>query len=125
MGKAILVMAGDHGVVNEEVSAYREVITVEMVRSFLKSGAGINVFARQVDAKVWVVEMVLSRIWTPLHWKKGMRLGEGTGGALAVRIMEGAVRLPKFSIAMCLGSIPPFTKTSKDSLSRFNRTCIS
>ena len=55
--KAFLVMAGDHGVVNEGVSAYPQVITGEMVRAFLNGGAGINILAGQVNAEVWVVDM--------------------------------------------------------------------
>lgn len=55
--RAILVMAGDHGVVEQGVSAYPQVITGEMVRTFLRGGAGINVLARHVDAEVWVVDM--------------------------------------------------------------------
>ena len=55
--RGILIMAGDHGVVEEGVSAYPQVITGEMVRAFLKGGAGINVLARHVGAEVWVVDM--------------------------------------------------------------------
>jgi len=55
--KAFLVMAGDHGVVDEGVSAYPQVITGEMVRTFLNGGAGINILAGQVNAEVWVVDM--------------------------------------------------------------------
>ena len=55
--KAFLVMAGDHGVVDEGVSAYPQVITGEMVRAFLKGGAGINILAGQIDAEVQVVDM--------------------------------------------------------------------
>ena len=55
--KAFLVMAGDHGVVEEGISAYPQVITGEMVRAFLNGGAGINILADQVNAEVWVVDM--------------------------------------------------------------------
>ncbi len=55
--KAFLVMAGDHGVVEEGISAYPQVITGEMVRAFLNGGAGINILADQVNAQVWVVDM--------------------------------------------------------------------
>ena len=55
--KAILVMAGDHGVVAEGVSAYPQVITGEMVRTFLRGGAGINAITAHVGAEVWVVDM--------------------------------------------------------------------
>jgi nicotinate-nucleotide--dimethylbenzimidazole phosphoribosyltransferase len=55
--KAILVMAGDHGVVEEGVSAYPQEVTPAMVQTFLSGGAGINAISRQVDADVWVVDM--------------------------------------------------------------------
>jgi nicotinate-nucleotide--dimethylbenzimidazole phosphoribosyltransferase len=55
--KAILVMAGDHGVVEEGVSAYPQEVTPAMVRTFLAGGAGINAISRQVGAEVWVVDM--------------------------------------------------------------------
>jgi len=55
--KAILIMAGDHGVVEEGVSAYPQEVTPAMVRTFLAGGAGINAIARQVRADVWVVDM--------------------------------------------------------------------
>jgi len=55
--KAILVMAGDHGVVEEGVSAYPQEVTPAMVRTFLAGGAGINAISRQVGADVWVVDM--------------------------------------------------------------------
>jgi nicotinate-nucleotide--dimethylbenzimidazole phosphoribosyltransferase len=55
--KAILVMAGDHGVVQEGVSAYPQEVTPAMIRTFLAGGAGINAISRQMGADVWVVDM--------------------------------------------------------------------
>jgi len=55
--KSFLVMAGDHGVVDEGVSAYPQVITGEMIKTFLRGGAGINILARHVGAKVYAVDM--------------------------------------------------------------------
>lgn len=55
--KAVLVMAGDHGVATEGVSAFPQEVTGEMVKTFLRGGAGINAICRHVDAKVWVVDM--------------------------------------------------------------------
>jgi len=56
-GKAVLVMAGDHGVVSEGVSAYPQDVTAQMVLNFLQGGAAINVLARAVGARVAVVDM--------------------------------------------------------------------
>ncbi len=55
--KAILVMAGDHGIVGEGVSAYPQEVTGAMVQTFLAGGAGINAICRHVSADVYVVDM--------------------------------------------------------------------
>ena len=55
--KAVLVMAGDHGVVNAGVSAYPQEVTGAMVQTFLAGGAGINAISRLVNAEVFVVDM--------------------------------------------------------------------
>lgn len=55
--KAVLVMAGDHGVVSDGVSAYPQEVTGAMVQTFLAGGAGINAISRHVKADVWVVDL--------------------------------------------------------------------
>ncbi|MBU0478856.1 nicotinate-nucleotide--dimethylbenzimidazole phosphoribosyltransferase [bacterium] len=55
--KVIFTMAGDHGVVEEGVSAFPQEVTPQMVYNFLREGAGINVLARHVGAKVIVIDM--------------------------------------------------------------------
>jgi len=55
--KVIFTMAGDHGVAAEGVSAYPAEVTAQMIYNFLKGGAGINVLAQQVGARVVIVDM--------------------------------------------------------------------
>lgn len=55
--KAVVVMAADHGVTAEGVSAYPQEVTAQMVDNFLDGGAAINILARQVGAKVQVVDL--------------------------------------------------------------------
>lgn len=54
--KSIAVMAGDHGIVAAGVSKFPQAVTLEMVRNFANEAASINALARQVGAKVTVVD---------------------------------------------------------------------
>lgn len=53
----VFVMAGDHGVVAEGVSAFLPEVTRQMVLNFAAGGAAINVFARLVNARVIVADV--------------------------------------------------------------------
>jgi len=53
----ICVFAGDHGVVEEGVSAFPSVVTGEMIKNFAAEGAAINVLAKQCAASLSVVDV--------------------------------------------------------------------
>lgn len=55
--KAVVVMAADHGVCEEGVSAFPAEVTPQMVMNFLNGGAAINVLARQAGADVVCVDI--------------------------------------------------------------------
>lgn len=55
--KVVMIMAADHGVVAEGVSAFPQEVTCQMVHNFLSEGAAINVLARHSDAKVVIADI--------------------------------------------------------------------
>jgi nicotinate-nucleotide--dimethylbenzimidazole phosphoribosyltransferase len=55
--KAVVVMAADHGVAEEGVSAWPSEVTAQMLQNFVQGGAAINVLARYIGAKVVVVDV--------------------------------------------------------------------
>ncbi len=76
--KAIVTMAADHGVTAEGTSAYPQEVTAQMVLNFLGGGAGINVIAGQVGARVVVVDI---GVVGPIE--------DGSGRLLSRKVMSG------------------------------------
>jgi nicotinate-nucleotide--dimethylbenzimidazole phosphoribosyltransferase len=63
--KAVIVMAADHGVALEGVSAFSAEVTPQMVLNFLHGGAAINVLARQAGAGVTIVDIGVAADFDP------------------------------------------------------------
>ncbi len=55
--KVVMTMAGDHGVVEEGVSAFPQEVTPQMVLNFLNQGAAINVLAKHAGARVVIADI--------------------------------------------------------------------
>ncbi|RAI86127.1 nicotinate-nucleotide-dimethylbenzimidazole phosphoribosyltransferase [Paenibacillus pabuli] len=55
--RAVIVMAADHGVVEEGISAFPAEVTPQMVLNFLAGGAAVNVLARHAGAHVICVDI--------------------------------------------------------------------
>src|SRR5262249_7757758 len=66
----IFTLAGDHGVVEEGVSAYPQIVTAQMVENFLRGGAAVNVLARHAGARVVVADLGVA---TPLPRESALR----------------------------------------------------
>ncbi len=60
--RAIVVMAGAHGVCAEGVSAYPSTVTTQMVLNFVRGGAAINVLAAAAGAEVVIVDMGITDV---------------------------------------------------------------
>ncbi len=78
MRKAVVVMAGDHGIAQEGVSAYPAAVTPQMVLNFLQGGAAINVLARQAGARVIVVDVGVNADFEPVPGLERRKVARGT-----------------------------------------------
>ncbi len=76
--KTIVTMVADHGVVAEGISAYPQAVTPQMVLNFLHGGAGINVLARHVGAKVIVVDIGVASDLQPHPGLLSKKIAYGT-----------------------------------------------
>ncbi len=76
--KIIFTFAGDHGVTEESVSAFPKEVTPQMVLNFLRGGAGVNVLAKHVGARVIVVDMGVDYDFEPMEGLEIRKIGRGT-----------------------------------------------
>jgi nicotinate-nucleotide--dimethylbenzimidazole phosphoribosyltransferase len=100
--KAMITMAGDHGVVDEKVGNWPREVTAQMVENFLHGGAGINVLARQVGARIIFVDMGVASDLKPEpqlivkkidHGTKNMCLGPAMTITQAVKAIETGIEI--------------------------------
>ncbi|MGJ7918863.1 nicotinate-nucleotide--dimethylbenzimidazole phosphoribosyltransferase [Massilia sp. LXY-6] len=75
---AIIVFAGDHGVVAEGISAFPQDVTWQMVENFLANGAAINVFARQNGAALHIVDAGVNHDFGPRAGLVDRKVARGT-----------------------------------------------
>ncbi|MFV1952125.1 MAG: nicotinate-nucleotide--dimethylbenzimidazole phosphoribosyltransferase, partial [Nitrospinota bacterium] len=100
--KVIFTFAGDHGVVEEGVSAFPKEVTPQMVINFLRGGAGVNVLARHAGAEVVVIDIGVDYDFEPQQGLVIDKVGYGTGNIAKGPAMtyEQAVRSINIGIAL-------------------------
>ena len=74
----IVIYAGDHGIVEEGVSAFPQAVTTEMIRNFANGGAAISVLAKELNAKLEVINLGTVVDSGPLAGVIDQKLGAGT-----------------------------------------------
>jgi nicotinate-nucleotide--dimethylbenzimidazole phosphoribosyltransferase len=103
--KVVFTFAGDHGVVQEGVSAYPKEVTAQMVFNFLRGGAGINVLARHAGAEVIVVDIGVDYDFGEAEGLMKMKVVRGTRNFLRGPAMtrEDALKCLKVGIDLANG----------------------
>ena len=100
--KAVVVMAGDHGVTAEGVSAYPAEVTPQMVLNFIHGGAAINVLSRRAGARVVVVDVGVASELPPSDGlllrkvapgTKNMAVGPAMTREEAIRAIEAGIEV--------------------------------
>ena len=87
---SIAVFAGDHGVVEEGISAYPQSVTWQMVENFLAGGAAINVFARQAGCALQVVDAGVNHEFGERAGLQDRKVGKGTANFAHASAMTAA-----------------------------------
>jgi nicotinate-nucleotide--dimethylbenzimidazole phosphoribosyltransferase len=96
LSAAVVVVAADHGVAREGVSAYPQEVTRQMLANFASGGAAVSVLSRLAGAELVVVDAgVVEPLEDPAV--RDLRLGPGTadaaaGPAMSVEQAETGIR---------------------------------
>ncbi len=100
--KAVITMAGDHGVVAEGIGNWPQEVTSQMVYNFLGGGAGINVLARHAGARIIVVDIGVATEMKSVpqlmsrkvaSGTQNMALGPAMAGEQAVTAIETGIEI--------------------------------
>ena len=101
-GKAVIVAAADHGVVAQDVTAYPQEVTGQMVQNFLSGGAAISVMCRLLGVRQIIVDAGVVSELPPHPELRVLRIGPGTADisqgpamseAQAIQCLEAGINL--------------------------------
>jgi nicotinate-nucleotide--dimethylbenzimidazole phosphoribosyltransferase len=85
---ALVVFAGDHGIVAEGVSPYPQAVTTQMVANFLAGGAAINAFAGVADLALEIVNAGVASDLSGLAGLTDVPVARGTRNFAEVAAMS-------------------------------------
>jgi nicotinate-nucleotide--dimethylbenzimidazole phosphoribosyltransferase len=99
---AVAVFAADHGVHARGVTPWPQAVTAQMVGNFLAGGAGVNAIARQVGARVVVVDVGVAGELPPADGLWSHRIRSGTGDLTAGPAMTGDEALAALEVGIAV-----------------------
>lgn len=110
---AIMVFAGDHGVVAENISAFPQDVTWQMVENFLAQGAAINVFARQNQIQLHIVDAGVNHDFGQRSGLLDRKIAPGTRNfarqaAMSTEQCQAALQHGRQLVANLLGNVLGF-----------------
>ncbi|WP_075344300.1 nicotinate-nucleotide--dimethylbenzimidazole phosphoribosyltransferase [Tenacibaculum agarivorans] len=94
---AVVVFAGDHGIVkNKPISPYPQEVTQQMVLNFVQGGAAINVFCKQHNIELFIVDAGVNGTFDYTTHLLNHKIASGTsdyseGKAMSVEACETAL----------------------------------
>ena len=100
--KAVIIAAGDHGVVAQGVTAYPQEVTAQMVLNFLGGGAAISAMCRHLGIRQIIVDAGVASDLPDVPELRTLKIGRGTddmtqGPAMsreqAVQCLEAGINL--------------------------------
>ena len=104
--KAVIVMAGDHGVVEEGVSVAAQEVTAQMLPAFVSGVSGIGVLARHAGARLVVVDVgVAVPVNCPGVLPKKVRAGTANITLGPAMTLNEAVKAVETGIEVALAEI--------------------
>ncbi|EGO62191.1 nicotinate-nucleotide--dimethylbenzimidazole phosphoribosyltransferase [Acetonema longum] len=110
--KSIILMAGDHGVAAEGVSAYPQAVTVQMIANFCRGGAAINVFAEHVEAGLVLVDIGAAADLSSFSQVRAAKIAQGT---------ENIARGPAMSREQAIQAIELGMVVARDEIGKGSR----
>ncbi|HEU4496511.1 MAG TPA: nicotinate-nucleotide--dimethylbenzimidazole phosphoribosyltransferase [Flavobacterium sp.] len=95
----LIVFAADHGIAEDGVSAFPQEVTAQMVLNFLCGGAAVNVFCRQNDIELKIVDAGVNYDFGSSANLISAKMGKGTASFLNGNAMTRAALEECFSHA--------------------------
>lgn len=97
----LVIFAADHGAAKEGVSAYPQDVTWQMVENYLAGGAGVNVFARQHNVSLKIVDSGIAHEFGP---REGLINAKISTAGTKSYITEPAMSLEECEAALAAGA---------------------